>query len=55
MQNEMSDPIKDLQLMNNTAKLFLQVYDFGIFWMTYESESISLTAKRFRAVIQNTR
>jgi hypothetical protein len=45
MQNEMPDPIKDLQLTNNTAKPFLQVYNCVIFCMTYESKSISLTAK----------
>jgi hypothetical protein len=47
MQNEISDLIKELQLTNNTAKPSLQVQSSGIFWMTRESESISLTAKRF--------
>jgi hypothetical protein len=45
--NEISDCIKDLQLTNNTAEPFLQVYNSGFFWMTCESESISLTAKIF--------
>jgi hypothetical protein len=47
MQKEISDPIKDLQLTNDTAGPFIQVHNSGIFWMTYESESISLTAKIF--------
>jgi hypothetical protein len=45
--NEISYLIKDLQLTNNTAEQFLQVHNSGIFWMTCESESISLTAKIF--------
>jgi hypothetical protein len=47
IQNEIPDFIKDLQLTNNTAEPFIQVYNSGIFWMTCESESTSLTAKRF--------
>jgi hypothetical protein len=54
-QNEISELIKDLQLTNNTKEPFLQVYNSEIFWMTCESESISLTAKRFSAVLHNTR
>jgi len=46
-QDEISDLIKDLQLTNNTAEPFIKFYISGIFWMTCEGESISLTAKRF--------
>jgi hypothetical protein len=52
-QNELSDLIKDLQLTNNTAEPFRQVYNSGIFRMTCESESISPTAKRYWAVLHN--
>jgi len=53
-QNEISDLIKDLQLTNNTAEPFLEVDNSGIFWMTCESKRISLTPKRFWAVVHNT-
>jgi hypothetical protein len=46
-QVETPDFVNGLQLTNDTAGPFLQVYNTGIFWMTCESESISLTAKRF--------
>jgi len=54
MQKKISDLIKDLYLTNNTAEPFIQVYNSGIFCMTCERDSISLTAKRFWPVLHNT-
>ena len=48
-------PHQNLQLTNNTAGPFLEVHNSGFFWMTRESERISLTAKKFWAVLHNTR
>jgi hypothetical protein len=55
MQNEISDLIKDPQLTNKTTETFLHVHNSGIYGMTCESDSISLTKKRFWAGLHNKR